>query len=92
LPEALLKLPAETLTAAENGGSIKMTTVKVYRYKCYDVTHEFAPPPSDPVWGTLAAIDSLHRCVPIVESECEVDEMLLDAQGFLTGEPPDSGS
>ncbi len=63
-----------------------MAKVKVYRFKCYDVTREVQLHGAR--WGTLAAIDTIERCIALKDTATEVDEDLLDAQGFLHGEPP----
>jgi hypothetical protein len=58
--------------------------VKVYRFKSYDVTREESL--RGPLWGTLKAIDMLGRCIAIKETEMEVDEEMLDSDGFLSKE------
>jgi hypothetical protein len=60
--------------------------VKVYRFKCYDVTREEKLAGAQ--WGTLAAIDSIDRCIALKETATEVDSDLLDERGFLHGDPP----
>jgi hypothetical protein len=60
--------------------------VKVYRFKCYDVTREGRQ--GDARWGTLEAIDSIERCIALKETATDVDADLLDGRGFLHGEPP----
>jgi hypothetical protein len=64
-----------------------MAKVKVYRFKCYDVTREEQLHGAR--WGTLAAIDTIERSIALKDTVTEVDEDLLDEQGFLHGEPPD---
>src|SRR5258708_3124701 len=64
----------------------KMARVKVYRFKCSDVTPEKHLPAAR--WGTLEAIDTIERCIALKDTVTEVNEELLDAQGFLHGEPP----
>ena len=64
----------------------KMARVKVYRFKCYDITREEQLHSAR--WGTLEAIDTIERCIALKDTVTEVDEDLLDAQGFLHGEPP----
>lgn len=64
-----------------------MAKVKVYRFKCYDVTREEQLHGAR--WGTLEAIDTIERCIALKDTATELDEDLLDAQGFLHGEPPE---
>ncbi len=56
-----------------------MATVKVYRFKRYDLG--FGAESSK--WGTLRAIESLFRCVPLMTTGRDVEEVSLDRHGFL---------
>lgn len=54
---------------------------KVYRWKQYSIKSDTSR--GSKRMGTLAAIATLDRCTPILDTEKEVDESLLDADGFL---------
>ena len=57
---------------------------KVYRWKQYDI--EADANVVSKRMGTIAAIATLDRCSPIAETEREVDDALLDADGFMASD------
>lgn len=54
--------------------------VSVYRLKYVTGGQEITPAH---MWGTVAAIESLGNCIPVLASERRVTADLLDSHGFL---------
>jgi hypothetical protein len=55
-------------------------SVSVYRLKYVTGGQEITPAH---MWGTVAAIESLGNCIPVLASERRVAAEMLDAHGFL---------
>jgi hypothetical protein len=66
-----------------------MAKITVYHFKCFDIkTGQYHTPPQ---MTTLDKIPTLHTsCEPIMETAKEINDSMLDQEGFYTPSTPEA--